>query len=433
MKRLLFWTVGIVLLAGVVTGTRATLSNLQPRGPVVPTAEVKRGQVDTSVQVTGELKATRSELLTAPASGAQLRILHLAQTGTPVKKGDLIVGFDPSDQEYQVEEQKSMLLEANLEIEKLLADNAAQKAQDDVDLLTAKFDVRKAELDVQANEIVTPIQARKNALTLEEAKRRLAQLEEDVSSRAKSNDAALAVAEEKRHKAKITIDQAQRLLDQMELRATMDGVVAVRENRETNFMFWGMTFAEYRQGDTVGPGRLVAEVLDLSQIDLAAKVPESERARIQKGQPATVKLDSVGNESLTAHATLVGGIGANRFFGPSQGPIRQFDVTFKLDKVPPSLRPGLTAQVTISGDPLKDVLYIPRQALFDREGKTTVYLKAGERFEPKEVKVVARTASTVVVDKIAEGALVALADPTDKGAVAPGAPSAAPTRMLGTR
>lgn len=432
MKRLLFWTAGLVLLAGGVAGTRAALSNLQPRGPSVPTAEVRRGQVDTSVQVTGELKATKSELLTAPASGSQLRILQLAQTGTAVKKGDIIVAFDPSDQEYQVEEQKSLLLEANLEIEKLEADNAAQKAQDDVDLLTARFDLRKAELDVQANEILSPIQARKNELTLEEAKRRLAQLQDDVSSRAKSNQAALAVAEEKRNKAKITIDQAQRLLDQMELRSTMDGVVAVRENRETNFFFWGMTFAEYRQGDTVSPGRLVAEVLDMSQIELSAKVPESERARIQTGQPAEVKLDSIGSQRLKAHATLVGSIGANRMFGPTQGPIRQFDVTFKLDTVPSTLRPGLTAQVTIAGEPMKNVLYIPRQALFDREGKTTVYQKAGDRFEPKEVKVVARTASTVVVEQLGEGTLVALADPTDKGA-AGGAASAAPTRMLGTR
>jgi HlyD family secretion protein len=432
MKRVLFWTLGLVLVATVVTGTRTALTSLQPRGPLVPTAEVKRGEVDTSVQVTGELRATKSESLMAPPSGTSMRILRLAQTGVSIRKGDVVVAFDPSDQEYQVEEQKSILLEAELEIEKLLADNAAQKAQDDVDLLTARFDVRKAQLDVQGNEMETPIDARKNELTLEEAKRRLTQLEADVSSRQKSSDAALAVASEKKNKATITIDQAQRLLDQMELKATMDGVVAVRENRETNFFFWGMTFAEYREGDTVSPGRLVAEVLDLAQIELSAKVPESERARINKGQVANVKLDSVGNQQLKAHATLIGGIGGGRMFGPTQGPIRQFDVTFKLDEVPSALRPGLTAQVSIAGEPMKNVLHIPRQALFDRNGKPTVYLKAGERFEPKEVKVVARTASAVVVEQIAEGAQVALADPTER-ATGGASPSAAPTRMLGTR
>jgi hypothetical protein len=240
------------------------------------------------------------------------------------------------------------------------------------------------------------------------------------------------VALEKKNKARITIDQARRLLDQMQLRANMDGTVAVRENRETNMFFWGMTFAEYREGDTVSPGRLVAEVLDMAQIELSAKVPESERARITAGQTAEVMLDSQGRERLKARATMVGGIAGNRFFGPSQGPVRQFDVTFRLEGVPESLRPGLTAQVTIAGEPMNGVLSVPRQALFDRNGKPTVYVKRGDRFEPAEVKVVARTASTVVVDQIAEGTEVALTDPTER-ASGGNASAGAPTRMVGAR
>ena len=237
-----------------------------------------------------------------------------------MKKGDVVVEFDPSDQEYQVEEQQSILLEAQLEIEKLQAENAAQKAQDDVDLLTARFDVRKAELDVQGNELLSSIEARKSELTLDEARRRLAQLEEDVTSRAKSSEAAMAVAAEKRNKAQITIDQAQRLLDQMQLRATMDGIVAVRENRETNFFFWGMTFNEYREGDTVSSGSLVAEVLDLSQIEFSAKVSETERARLAEGQSAMVAIDALGGAPIKARTSLVGGISqTGRFFGQVAG------------------------------------------------------------------------------------------------------------------
>jgi HlyD family secretion protein len=433
MKRIVFWTIGLVLFAGVVTGTRAALAQLQPRGLAVPTADVKRGQVDTSVYATGELRATKSEVLSAPPSGTQLRILHLRATGTAIKKGDVIVEFDPSEQEFQVEDQQSQLTEANLEIEKLEAESAAQKGTDALDLLTARFDLRKAQLDVQGNELLSAIEARKKELTLEEAKRRLAQLEEDVASRTKSSEAAMAVALEKRNKAKITIDQAQRLLDMMKLRATMDGVVAVRENRESNFGFWGMQFTEYREGDSVSSGRPVAEVLDLAGIELSAKVVESERARISPGQTAEVKLDSIGQERVKARVTTVGGIQPPRMW-PPQGPVRRFDVGFRLESVPASLRPGLTADVTIAGDPLKNVLYIPRQALFDVNGKSTVYLKAGDRFEPKEVKVVARTSSAVVIDQLAEGAQVAMTDPTQKTGGSQNASAAgAPTRMVGTR
>ena len=434
MKRLVFVAIGLFVLAGVVTGTRAALAQLQPQGAGVPTTTVKRGRVDTSVHAMGELKATQSETLSAPASGTQLRLLTLRQTGAQVKKGDVVVEFDPSDQEYQVEEQRSVLREAQLEIAKLQAENAAQKAQDDVDLLTARFDVRKAELDVQGNELLSSIDARKRELTLDEARRRLAQLEEDVTSRAKSSEAAMAVAAEKRNKAQITIDQAQRLLDQMQLRATMDGIVAVRENRETNFFFWGMTFNEYREGDTVSSGSLVAEVLDLSGIEFTAKVSETERARLAEGQSAMVAIDAYGGAPIKAQTSLIGGISqTGRFFGQGQGPTRQFDVTFKLDEVPPALRPGLSAQVTIEGDPLKDVLYVPRQALFDKSGKPTVYLKAGAGFEPKEVKVVARTASAVVLDKITEGAEIALADPTRRTGGESARQAGPPTSMVGAR
>ena len=75
----------------------------------------------------------------------------------------------------------------------------SRRAQDEVALLTARFDVRRGELDTSANEFIGAIDAQKNVLSLEEARRRLAQLQEDVKSRAATNDASLAVALEKRN------------------------------------------------------------------------------------------------------------------------------------------------------------------------------------------------------------------------------------------
>ena len=52
------------------------------------------------------------------------------------------------------------------------------KAEDKVALLKAKFDVRRAELEVGRNELVSDIDAKKNLLTLEQAKRHLEQLQQ---------------------------------------------------------------------------------------------------------------------------------------------------------------------------------------------------------------------------------------------------------------
>ena len=117
-------------------------------------------------------------------TGTPLRILTLLPSGTHVKKGDAVVTFDPTDQQKAVEEQRSVLREAQLEIARTEAAAAARQAQDELDLLTARFDLRKAELDVQASEVRPPLEARKAQLTLEEARNRLAQLEGDRTSRA---------------------------------------------------------------------------------------------------------------------------------------------------------------------------------------------------------------------------------------------------------
>ena len=57
--------------------------------------------------------------------------------------------------------------------------------------------------------------AEKNVLSLEEARRRLAQLQEDVKSRAATNQASLAVALEKKNKAQLSMQRAQQVIESL--------------------------------------------------------------------------------------------------------------------------------------------------------------------------------------------------------------------------
>ncbi len=99
-------------------------------------------------------------MLTAPPiGGGSLQITHLLHTGAPVKKGELVMEFDPSEQHFKLDQNRSELLQAEQEITKAKADAAVVAAQDKVALLKARFDVRRAELDVQKNELVSTIDA----------------------------------------------------------------------------------------------------------------------------------------------------------------------------------------------------------------------------------------------------------------------------------
>jgi hypothetical protein len=54
---------------------------------------------------------------------------------------------------------------------------------------------------------------------------------------------------------------------------------------------------------------------------------------------------------------------------------------------------------------------VPRQSVFEKNGKTFVYLKVGDRFERRDVKVSESTESRAVVSGVSEGDVIALIDP----------------------
>jgi hypothetical protein len=327
----------------------------------------------------------------------------------------VVVEFDPSEQEFNMEQARSEVDEVKEEIKKTKLDASIQAASDEVALLKARFEVRRAELEVTRNELARAIDAQKNLLNVEEARRQLAQLEKDVPTRATSNRASLIVLEEKLQKANLRVQQAERAIEEMQLRAPVGGLVSVQENRGM-FGGWrppGMTFPEYREGDIVNPGAVIAEVLQADQIEIKAKVDEADRTSVAPGLPAEIRVDGLPGVVLKGKVKSVAGLAA-RGWGPSGQ--KKFDMTVALDAPDARLRAGLTAEVVVIGQELKGALLVPRQAVFDREGKLVVYVPGGQGYEPRELKVTQRSESFAAVEGIPEGTVVALVNPEDRDA-----------------
>jgi len=416
-RRAVAWS-GVCVALLAVAAAVAAARRVSPATPSddIPTVNVKRGDLDMKVHANGEVRAVRSEILTAPPiGGGSLQITHLLHTGTPVKKGDLIMEFDPSEQNYKLDQNRSELQQAEQEITKAKADAAVSAAQDKVALLKARFDVRRAELDVQKNELVSSIDAKKNDLALEQAKRVLSELEQDVKSRSVSNEAAIALAEEKRNKAKLAMDEAQSNIDKMRVTAPMDGLVSLNKNEEAMGGFCcipGMALPEYREGDQVQAGRAVGQVIDPKEMELFANVGELERNNIKPGQSVEITLDALPGVKLNGTVKNVGGSRARMFWEDDTSTKFEVSVVLAAAGTDSRLRPGMTAKLLIIGDPQKNVLYAPRQALFLKETKRVVYVKRGGNYDPHEVKILAENESRAAVDGIAAGTPIALIDPT---------------------
>src|SRR5260370_2228077 len=300
---LLALTVGASCFACRQTTVTATDSE-------IPTATVKEVDLQLKVFTTGVLRTTESRTISAPPiAGGTLQIITVARSGAQVHTGEVVLEFDPSQQEYNLGQNRSDLLQAEQEIVKAKADAAVQTAEDQTALLKAKYAVRRAELEVSKNELVSPIDAQKNLLALDEAKRAFSQLQQDIQSHSASNQAALAISEEKRHKARLAMEQAEQNIKNMHITAPIDGLVVIHGNRDSTggFFMDGMTLPDYHVGDQGNPGSSFAEVIDISRLEVSAHVSETDRLNLKAGQSVEIKIDALPAETFSAKVQTVAG------------------------------------------------------------------------------------------------------------------------------
>ncbi|MDX6459270.1 MAG: HlyD family secretion protein [Acidobacteriaceae bacterium] len=414
LRPLTRWSALAAALAVIILiGFALSRSRLAIASDGIPLAQVKRGDLDLKVHASGELNATHTMMLAAPAvGGGSLQITRLLAGRLPVKKGDVVIEFDPSEQRYKLEQSRSELLQAEQEITKAKADAAVLKAQDKVALLKAHYDVRKAELDVQKKEIVSAIDAAKNDAALKQAKQLLAELERDIESHNKSGQASVYLAQEKYNKSKLEMDQAQQNIDKMSVTAPMDGLISIQKNMDASggFFFTGMSVPDYHAGDQAQAGSAIAQVVDPTELELKAKISERNRGNVKQGQSVDVVFDALPGRAYHARVKQVGGMSTRQFFEDNAG--GTFDVTMQLSDADAPLHSGMTAQLLFLGDTRRDVFYLPRQAVFLKDGKHIVYLKSGKGYEQKEIEIKDETESRAVIEGLSDGTSIAMIDPT---------------------
>ncbi len=413
-RRISAWAiVGILLAAGIGVVVASSHAPLASGADDIPLAQVKRGEIDIQVRATGELRASHSIMLSAPSIGGDaLQLTHIVRTGQTVKKGDVVFEFDPSEQLYKLEQNRSELQQAEQEITKAQADAAVLAAVDQVTLLKDRYSVRRAELDVQKNELLSKIDAEKNDLALVQAKRVLAEQEKDIESHKASGQAATYLAQEKYNKAKLGMDQAQQNLDKMRVTAPMDGLVSIQKNIFVmgGIMFTGMVLPDYHEGDQVQPGAAIAQVVDPQGLELTSKISEQDRSNVSVGQPVQVTFDALPGQVFHGTVKSVGGMTVRQFFTANTS--GNFDVSIQLANEDPRLRSGFTAQIVFFGGAKKNVLYLPRVAIFLKDGKRIVYVKKGNGYEQREVKIQSENESRAAIEGVEEGGMVAMVDPT---------------------
>jgi HlyD family secretion protein len=329
MKKAFYRILLVAAVAGAGFGIYRFIQKLPSRQEAVPTTRVRMGDVVVRSFARGELRAVRSATLTAPNLFGTVQVTKLAPMGAFAREKDLIVEFDDSEVLSRLEQRELELEQVDEQIKKAQADLAIRNNQDQVDLLRARYSVRRAELEVKKNPLLPAIDQKKNLLNLEEAQRRLRQLESDIKSKQEQALAELNVLRERRNRNLLDINREKQRLLQVKLLSPISGLVAVKQNRSGFSGMFGMQIPDIREGDQVQPGMPVAEILDLSELEVIARIGELDRANLREGQDVLIRLDALAGKTFHGKIKSMSGTASANIF--SSDPGKKFDVLFSID------------------------------------------------------------------------------------------------------
>jgi len=382
---------------------------MQP-GAGVPVTKVKRGDVTFHVTANGALQGGKSQILTAPMTGGrEITLTTLRRPGDLVAKDEVVAEFDTTEETYKLREAEADLGEAELQVKQSEFESKAREEELNYELIKARSELKVAEIECRRNSLIAALTARQNDIARESARERLEKLERDYPSRKAAAAASIAIQLAARDKAKMMAATARRNIDMMTLKAPMAGYVNVERNQNSNFFYQGMQLPLLQVGDAVRPGLPVAQIPDLSTWEATAQIGEEDRGHIAVGQQAVVELVALPGKRLTGSVSNLGGT-----TGPPWN--RRFEAKLSVQGATPGMRPGMTARIVIATHTAKGVLWIPAQALYESDGRKFVYVESPGGFVTKDVKMVRRGESQVIVDGLEEGAVVAMANPIESQA-----------------
>ncbi len=297
MRKKAIW---IVLVAVAAVGLYLAIAGRRKPEAKYRTTLVDRGNITQTVTASGALSAVTTVQVGSQVSGIIAK-LH-ADFNSKVKKGDLLAELDPTPFQAQVEQQRATVTKAvvdtrNSEItfnrQKRLLDEGLA-AQSDYDAAKAAFDAAKAQVD----------------------------------------------------QAKAGLSQAETNLKYTKITSPIDGIVVARQ------FDVGQTVAASFQAPT-----LFTIAQDLTKMQVAADVSESDIGQIKVGEPVRFSVDAYPDRDFRGSVSQI------RLNATVNQNVVTYPVIVEVSNPDLLLRPTMTANVTIDVATVRDVLRVPNAAL----------------------------------------------------------------------
>ncbi|QRG70490.1 efflux RND transporter periplasmic adaptor subunit [Brevibacillus choshinensis] len=447
----------VVLIGGGVYGYR-TLMTPQRAQAAFQVEKVKKGDVSETVLASGTVQASkRSSLSFADAEDAKDSISSIkVSVGDQVKAGQVLATMDDSVAQIQVTNSQANLLSAEAKLEeaqkrkttaemKTLQANVnqtkselelakqgidSQKASNDeakakanlanaqktyasqktlyeagaiskTEYDTAQTDLDQAQRDYQTAILTAGQTKGESTSKVEQAQAAYDTAVEALNEANEGPDASTVLtAKAAVVQAKAQLQQAQKALSAVTLKAPMDGViVAVNGN----------------VGEIPGSDFIIMDNSNSGALEVLAQISQSDIGKVKEGQNVTYTTTSYPDQTFAGTVKLV------YPEAKTDSGVTSYDVLLSVANKEGLLKIGMTMNVTIEIGSHQNVLVVPAQALQTQNGKDGVYLYAGAsennvgrpyRFQPVKIGYFASD-SVEITEGLKEGdQIVLIANPT---------------------
>jgi HlyD family secretion protein len=361
---------------------------------------VKRDTIAATVSATGSI-APEAEVTVTFESGGKVEEVFV-EKGQTVKDGDTLAKLETASLELQVAQAQATLAlnEAKLQqamkgasvedIAAAEAELASAKANyeqvkagpTEEDLLVAKADMEKAAIAVQKAQAeydqvawVPGVSALPQSAALQQASidyerakanyQKVAQppTESDLKSawaqvvqaqtqldklRKNPEPEDVAIAQAQVDQAQAQLEEAQLQLKKAVIIAPSDGVVAS---------------LGAKVGEMVSSGTPMVVLVDISNFHIDVEIDEIDISQIMEGQEVLITLDALPDEEIAGHVEAIAPTASS-----ADGGVVSYVVTVAIEPTDAHLRPGMSANTTITTDRKDDALVVPNRYIqIDRE------------------------------------------------------------------
>ena len=364
----------------------------------IPTYTVERQAFELQVPVTGELEAASATAIGA-SSRRPMTIAWLEKEYTNVKKGQLIARFDAEQLTLDMRKEMlaMMLLEEDMKLNRSTLTQEEQGVDVDKALVVKEFAFAD-EFTVDDLRVYSRIEIIENMQNKEYLGAKDNYLDWKKESVVDQNTSAIDVLNIRKQGSEQKYEQIKSAIETLEVYAPYDGLLVYESN-------WRGEKPSI--GQTVFPGRPIAKLPDLSQMQAKGFVLDKQAINLSPGQAVTIRLEAYPNTIFTGTLRQVAGF--SRTISRND-PTKFFEVVIDIDdQDSPLLTPGrkLNARIEVAKGDTR--LLVPIQSIYNEQGINYVFRQQGSEFIRQQIDIGQKNLHFVeVVKGLTEGDNIAL-------------------------